>query len=205
MNNSASGSHCTGQPKWVQFTENATNESVVSRRSHAAVWATTPAQGSGEASMNDTLVVVPILKPSTGPTARHSCGRRPKNGASRKPTNGMPTMAAPTTDTPMVSLARKSLRLSKPGGWGPDGHGPRGRSALMSILGEIVSQLSDPSRGRDQEERCSDDRDQPQGHDAKEDEHDAEGRRRRPRRAASGEHLGLGRSPSLAPPPVVRR
>ena len=29
MNNSASGSHCTGQPKWVQFTENAMNESVV--------------------------------------------------------------------------------------------------------------------------------------------------------------------------------
>src|SRR5438309_350222 len=178
MNSAAPGSHRTGQPRWVQLTEKAMNESWVSRRSHAAVRATTPAQGSGEASIKDTLTVVPIWNDSTRPTARHACGCRSKNGASRKPTNGTPMTAAPTAETAIVSLARKSLRVSGPGGRRGSGRG----SAVTAVPAQIVPHLTDPPGGGEAQERHARDDDEPRGDDAEEGQHDAEARRRRPDR-----------------------
>ena len=72
MNSPASGSHRTGHPRWVQLTVNATNVPSGSRRSQAAVRATTPAQGSGEESGKSTFTVIPGRKLSTAPTGRHT-------------------------------------------------------------------------------------------------------------------------------------
>src|SRR5215469_8355920 len=88
MNSSASGSQRTGQPMWVQLTENAINSSALSRRNHAALFAVMPAHGSGEGSAIGTSTVFPISKSSTLPTGIHSSGTLRNNGATTNPTIG---------------------------------------------------------------------------------------------------------------------
>ena len=57
--------------------EKAMKVSALTRRSHAALRAVTPAHGKGEASSYFTAVVSPILKVSTfPPSARPPCSRK---------------------------------------------------------------------------------------------------------------------------------
>src|ERR1039458_1352670 len=81
----------------------------LTRRSHAAVWAVTPAQGSGEDSRKDTFTVDPILKSSILPTVRHIWGvfRRPSRNAKL----GTATRAAPMELKAILRRTRNFRRL----------------------------------------------------------------------------------------------
>ena len=90
----------------------------------------TPAQGSGEASSKVTLTVSPVLKPSTGPTERHTRGAFRMRGETRKPRTGTPMTAATALERATEIRVRKrrrsmvgSMRTS------PCGYGRRLRAA----------------------------------------------------------------------------
>jgi hypothetical protein len=74
--------------------------------------AVTPAHGSGEAFLKITAVVVPIPKLSTEPTGRQTSGTFSKRGDNRKPTTGMPIIAAAIPLKPMLNLSRNRRRLN---------------------------------------------------------------------------------------------
>src|SRR5579872_641728 len=177
MNRLASGNHRTGQPRWVQFTENAMKRCSPSRRSHAAVLATTPAHGSGDESANVTSDVVPTANRSTGPTARHTCAVRSNRGATRNPTNGIATIAAAHAVSTRLSREKNSRRRTS--------SGPSRRAApvVWSLMRRpLTPDLADPADDGQREDPDADGKDQVRGHHPPEDEHGAERGRDRPRR-----------------------
>src|SRR6516164_3270354 len=106
MNNSASCSQRTGQPRCVQLTENAMNTSWLSRLSQAAPLAVMPAHGSGEGSGKGTVTVLPTSKSSILPTGTHDSVTFRKNGAITNPTSGTPKIAAQTPPRVIESLEK---------------------------------------------------------------------------------------------------
>ena len=94
MKRSALGSHRTGHPRCVQFSENATKSVSPRRRSHAPIRSDTPAHRSAAGASNTTSTVSPTANCSTGPMSRHtSCSFR-KMGPSTKTNGGSEATAA---------------------------------------------------------------------------------------------------------------
>src|SRR5665213_772934 len=139
MNKLASASQRTGQPRWVQLIEKAMNVSAFTRRSHAALRAVTPAHGNGEASSYFTAVVSPILKDSTFPTERQTCGLRLKNGARIKPAVGTARIKAPIPPTTRLKRARNFRRESSDVEGGV-------QAQEGSVFGSFMTNSLNPSR-----------------------------------------------------------
>src|SRR5574338_1419536 len=115
MNKPASESQRTGQPRWVQFTENAMKSLSFTRRNHNAFLAVIPAHGSDEGSVIATLTVLPIWYSSILPSEIHLPVVLRKIGATTKPTIGIPRIAAHMRLSAMHSFSRNRLRLISSG------------------------------------------------------------------------------------------
>src|SRR5438270_11512020 len=106
MKSLAPSTHRTGQPRWRQLMLKAMNWFSPTRRSHAAVFAVIPDQGSGEGSVKSTLTVCPIANASTLPTGRQREGAGRTSGASTNPSTGMPANA------PIAPAAATVIRVN---------------------------------------------------------------------------------------------
>ena len=110
MNNFASFTHRTGQPKCLQLIENAMNWSSPSRRNHAPVIAVSPAHAVDVASWNCTSLVSPIGNSSKPPTSRHLRGGLLTWGDNTQATGGN-DIAAPTNPaSPKLKRFKKERR-----------------------------------------------------------------------------------------------
>src|ERR1700694_4929725 len=85
------------------------------RRSHAAVFAVTPAHWSGDGSRKVTRTVVPVRKASTLPTERQVSEVVCSNGPRRNPTTGIPTAAAARADSAMLIFDKNARRAGLTG------------------------------------------------------------------------------------------
>src|SRR5437868_4939177 len=149
------------------------NLSSLSRRSQAAVCATTPDQGRGDASGNLTSTVSPTLNWLTAPTGRHSCGALRRSGETRKAITGAPTIAAITALSAILILFRNWRRVrvssvsSEP-------------VACISVVLTFIPPIPDPPRDGHPKEQQPYARDDERGRDAPEYERHPERRDHRP-------------------------
>src|SRR5258708_6706040 len=148
MKRCASGNQRTGQPRCAQLTEKATNFSTVTRRSQAAVFAVTPAHGSGDASTKVTPVVSPTLKASSLPTDRHSYGILRKSGATTNPPSGAAITRPAHPPRPTLTRASRRRRAMSSGESAAGVAAGFGASAESSFM----TDLPDPARERDRKE-----------------------------------------------------
>src|SRR5215210_4466855 len=173
MNSSAPSIQRTGQPRWVQFAENAMKCSAVSRRSHAEVFAVMPAHGSGDGSSKVIVTVLPTVKSFTLPTGSHVSGVLRKSGAITNPTSGTPSIAAQTPPSMIESFSKKPRRLIT-----------SGRSEYSELVGgwvfSFMANIIDPTAERDGEKSDADGEDDPRSDESPKNEGDREPERRGP-------------------------
>src|SRR4029077_16467321 len=89
--------------------------SWLTRRNQTALLAVTPAHGRDEGSITVTATVLPISKSSRLPSVSHFSGTFRKNGATRNPINGTPTIALQRPIRPIESFSKNRRRLISSG------------------------------------------------------------------------------------------
>jgi hypothetical protein len=119
--------------------EKAMKVSALTRRSHAALRAVTPAHGKGEASSYFTAVVSPILKESIFPTERQTSLVRTKKGATMKLIIGTARVKAPTPPTTKLNRARNLRREISAADGGP-------QIGEASVFSSFMTNIANPSR-----------------------------------------------------------
>src|SRR6266850_186587 len=172
MKSFAPSTQRTGQPRCRQLMLKAMNSLSLTRRSQAAVFAVMPDQGSGEGSVNSTLIVSPKPKESTVPTLRHWAFAGRSIGAMRKPTTGTPTRAAIAAAQAALTREKNRRRLIS-----SDAHGLPLRvmsTCLSMLLSPALSNLADPQpQPADEEDKASGGHDR-RSHNPPENHGDAE-------------------------------